>query len=376
MNPVNSVLGPRRVTWEMTQVSTIDCLHWRIESKNKPDPDELTTREGKNLIDQLDELGTRRLILAGGDPLERNDLGELIQYAREKNIKLTLQATPSDKLVSKVINDFSREGFFRISLPLDAPYPELHNKFWNKKNVFQDTIELAYEIRENEMPLQINTVITSQSAPLMADLFLKISSLNPVTWKIYFLVPTGGDETFQPPGFHVTRIIFEEIYELEQEVNFEILAVEAPYYNRFWLENKTEELGINLEQYTSTLNPLSVEKVDEFLRKKITFNPKRFRRQPGRESLFINHRGTVYPGRFLPLECGNLRTQSIREIFRDSPVLKQLRNPLELGGCCQKTNCWAREICGGSRGRAYFFSGDHMGTDPLCFYHALKTMRP
>ena len=366
----------RRVTWEMTQVSSVNCMHWRIENKKEPDPGELTTREGKELIDQLATLDAERLTLAGGDPFERDDLEELIKYCREKNIKVTLQATPTKNLKTEVIEKLSRIGFIRLSLPLDAPYPELHNKFWNQKEVFQKTIELAYDIQRNEIPLQVNTVITAQSAPLLADLFLKISSLNPVTWKIYFLVSFGRSEALKPPGFHVTRIIFEEIYELEKEVDFEIYPREAPYYNRFWLENKTDELDINLDRQTSSQNPLPLEKIKELFEDKIEFNPNRFTRQPGRESLFINHRGTVYPGRFLPLECGKFPERPIGEIFRDNPLLKKLRDPLELGGCCKEANCWARGICGGSRGRAYNFSSDPMGTDPLCFYHALQTMRP
>ncbi|MGM0381645.1 MAG: radical SAM protein, partial [bacterium] len=212
MVPVQPYKAPPTVTWEVTRLGSLNCKHWRIEKSKTPDPEQLSSQEGKKLIDQLENMDTKRLVLAGNDPFERQDLVELIKQVKKTDLKLTLQPTATDNLSSKNIQKVANEKFMRFSLYLDAPYPELHDKFWNQKNVFQKTIEMAYKIRQNELPLQINTIITAQSAPLLADMFLKISSLNPVSWKIYFLVPTGQDEPVQPPGFHVTKIIFEEIY--------------------------------------------------------------------------------------------------------------------------------------------------------------------
>jgi radical SAM protein with 4Fe4S-binding SPASM domain len=72
----------------------------------------------------------------------------------------------------------------------------------------------------------------------------------------------------------------------------------------------------------------------------------------------------VYPCTFLPIKVGNIREQTLIDIWRNSPVLRELRNREFLKGKCRE--CGYRETCGGCRGRAYACSGDYLETDPIC----------
>ncbi len=86
----------------------------------------------------------------------------------------------------------------------------------------------------------------------------------------------------------------------------------------------------------------------------------------GKGFIFVSHVGDVYPSGFLPLAAGNVRERPLPDIYRDSPLLQDLRDADRLKGKCGR--CEYRRLCGGSRARAYAVSGDILEADPLCVY--------
>jgi radical SAM protein with 4Fe4S-binding SPASM domain len=82
--------------------------------------------------------------------------------------------------------------------------------------------------------------------------------------------------------------------------------------------------------------------------------------------LFVSHQGEIYPSGFLPLSAGNVRKDSLAEVYRTSPLFTRLRDPDALTGRCGR--CEYRRICGGSRSRALALTGDPFRTDPWCGY--------
>jgi radical SAM protein with 4Fe4S-binding SPASM domain len=90
----------------------------------------------------------------------------------------------------------------------------------------------------------------------------------------------------------------------------------------------------------------------------------------GNGFLFVSHRGQVFPSGFLPLAAGSVREQHLADIYRNAPLLRALREPDLLKGRCGA--CEFREICGGSRSRAFAPTGDPFATDPWCAYHPAR----
>lgn len=86
----------------------------------------------------------------------------------------------------------------------------------------------------------------------------------------------------------------------------------------------------------------------------------------GRGFMFVSHRGAVMPSGFLPLAAGNVRRRSAVGIYRDAPLFRRLRDPAALRGKCGR--CEYREVCGGSRARAFAVTGDPLASDPSCPY--------
>ena len=86
----------------------------------------------------------------------------------------------------------------------------------------------------------------------------------------------------------------------------------------------------------------------------------------GKGFVFISHTGNVYPSGFLPIHAGNIRETPLVEIYRNSPIFKALRDTARLEGKCGA--CEFKEICGGSRARAYALTGDPLAAEPCCIY--------
>jgi radical SAM protein with 4Fe4S-binding SPASM domain len=72
------------------------------------------------------------------------------------------------------------------------------------------------------------------------------------------------------------------------------------------------------------------------------------------------------PSGFLPLPAGNVRTEDPVTLYRRSPLFRSLRDSSVLKGRCGR--CEFRDVCGGSRARAYAVTGDHLASDPSCPY--------
>ena len=82
--------------------------------------------------------------------------------------------------------------------------------------------------------------------------------------------------------------------------------------------------------------------------------------------MFISDVGEVYPSGFLPQSAGNVRRAPLSEIYRNSPLFRSLRDTSQLKGKCGM--CEFKEICGGSRARAYALTGDVMAEESCCVY--------
>jgi radical SAM protein with 4Fe4S-binding SPASM domain len=86
----------------------------------------------------------------------------------------------------------------------------------------------------------------------------------------------------------------------------------------------------------------------------------------GNGFLFVSHQGEIFPSGFLPLRAGHVREDRLVDVYQDSPLFRDLRNPEKLEGRCGR--CEFRQICAGSRSRAFGLTGNAFATDPWCVY--------
>jgi radical SAM protein with 4Fe4S-binding SPASM domain len=94
----------------------------------------------------------------------------------------------------------------------------------------------------------------------------------------------------------------------------------------------------------------------------------------GTSVCFISNEGRVYPCGYLPVSAGDTRTQRFADIWHDSPIFRDLRDPAALEGKCH--DCRYQALCGGCRARAYAATGSFLAEEPFCSYQPETARRP
>jgi radical SAM protein with 4Fe4S-binding SPASM domain len=158
---------------------------------------------------------------------------------------------------------------------------------------------------------------------------------------------------------------------LSHRVNFQIKTTEAMHYRRYLLQNNLEERKMghgsghpgNVQRAAAMAYEPGAPTSDAKTR---TASWATRRVNDGKGFLFISHVGNVYPSGFLPIHAGNIRETPLSEIYRNAPIFKSLRDTSRLEGKCGA--CEYKEICGGSRARAYAVTGDPLASEPCCIY--------
>ena len=141
---------PFIVIWEVTRACQLACTHCRAEAIRSRNPFELTTDEGRRLLDDLASFGAPRplVVLTGGDPFERPDLRELVAHGTELGLSMALSPSVTDRLTREVLVELYDAGAKAISLSLDGASAKTHDSFRGVEGVFEDTMDAAHLVRD------------------------------------------------------------------------------------------------------------------------------------------------------------------------------------------------------------------------------------
>ena len=357
---------PFLAIWEVTQSCDLACKHCRAAAQPLPHPDELTQEEGKALIDQVAEMGLKIFVLTGGDPMKRGDVFELIRYAAEKGIQIAVTPSATPLLTREAIFKMKEAGVVRLGISLDGSTPEIHDAFRGLPGAWARTIQAIEWANEAGIPIQVHSTISRHNVHDLDGLCNLFEKLAIVMWNVFFLVPVGrGQQDDLLSGEEFERV-FAKIYELSQRANFQIKTTEAMHYRRYLLQHNLEERrmghGHGHPGAQADYEP-GAPTADVATRTKAWATR---RVNDGKGFVFISHTGNVYPSGFLPIHAGNIRETPLAEIYRNSPIFKALRDSARLEGKCGA--CEFKEICGGSRARAYALTGDPLAAEPCCIY--------
>jgi AdoMet-dependent heme synthase len=349
-------LAPFTIAWEVTRACAFACKHCRADAQHSPDPHELTTEEGYQLIDRLGEFGSPILIFTGGDPMMRRDLFDLISYASQKGLRCSLTPTATALPTVERLTQAKESGIRRIALSLDAPSAEVHDEFRQVSGSWERTMRILHNANLVGLSVQVNTTVSTFNVELLPEMVPFIQEVDAVQWSLFFLVPTGRAQVkymISPQGH---EDVFNWLYGLSQQAPFDIKATAAPMYRRVAIQRKRGEQG---SDQAVTFQGAGFQYADGLHRPTKGVND-------GNGFLFISHLGQIMPSGFLPIDCGNVRQQDIVEVYRHHPVFIDLRSYEKLKGKCGW--CDYRDVCGGQRGRAYGITGDYLETDPACVY--------
>ena len=360
---------PFLAIWEVTQSCDLACKHCRAAAQPIAHPDELTNAEGKALIDQIADMHVPIFVFTGGDPLKRKDVFELIAYAAGKGVQVALTPSATPLLTREAIFKLKEAGLVRLGISLDGSSPEIHDVFRGLPGAYARTIQAIEWAGEAGLPIQVHTTISRHNANDLDALCALFEKLNIVMWNVFFLVPVGRGQLDDLLSGEEFEHVFAKIYELSHKVSFQIKTTEAMHYRRYLLQHNLEErkMGHGSGHPGGMGKPAAYEPgapVADAKTRTASWATRRV--NDGKGFLFVSHVGNVYPSGFLPIHAGNIKQTPLQEIYRDSPIFKSLRDTSKLEGTCGA--CEYKEICGGSRARAYAVTGDPLAQEPCCIY--------
>ncbi|MCL4843713.1 MAG: radical SAM protein [Bryobacteraceae bacterium] len=327
--------APFLVIWETTQACDLACRHCRASAVPDRHSGELSTAEARRMLDQVKAFGDPLLVFTGGDPLKRADLFDLIGYSVSIGLRTTVTPSATPLLTSAAVERFRDCGVSRMAVSLDGPDAQSHDGFRGVAGSFDTTIEALRAARRVGLETQINTTVSRFSMEKLARIAQVVGDEGATLWSVFFLVVTGRAQLDDDLTAEEYEQVFEFLYETSLHAPFQIKTTEAQHYRRYVAQRRKSARG---------LLPIN----------------------DGKGFMFVSHTGEIFPSGFLEVSAGNVRQNALQEAYRGSALFQVLRDPDSFAGKCG--GCEYRNLCGGSRSRAYALTGDYAGSDPRCVY--------
>lgn len=342
--------APFVIAWEVTRACAYACAHCRADAQPRRDPRELDTEAGLALVDDLAGFGTRPiLVLTGGDPLMRRDLFDIAAHATERGLRVALTPTATALTTPARMAQAREAGVRRVAFSIDAPEAALHDRFRGFAGSFERTMAGVEAAAGAGLTLQVNTTVCVLNAHVLEKMVPLISSLGAVQWSVFFLVPTGRGRRLAMLSAEGHERTIRWLDGAAPDLPFDLKITAAPQHRRIALERAGDGVAAGAGYKFSDGLRRPAKGVND-----------------ARGFMFVSHRGEVMPSGFLPISAGKAPRDSAVRIYRESPLFRDLRDPRALRGKCGR--CEFREVCGGSRARAYAVSGDQLASDPSCPY--------
>ena len=364
---------PFTVVWETTRACDLACIHCRAEARSLRDPGELNFAEAQGLIENIKAFGSPYpiFVLTGGDPAKRADIFDLIKYARSEGLRVAMTPSATPLVSRETVRRFAEAGLIRLAVSLDGKDAAAHDGFRGVQGSFERTLNILDWCREFGLESQIHTTVTRHVLADLPAIAAMIAERGIKLWALFLLIAVGRAARPEIRRLNINareiESLFPWLYYLSKSVPFDVTPREGYHYRRVLLQRRAAELAMPVEQLLAeaqdrSWTPSEVApngKATKILRAPLGVND-------GRGVVFISHKGDVQPSGFLNLVGGNIRNQSLAEIYQDSPVFRRVRDFTTLKGKCGV--CEFKSICGGSRSRAYAITGDPMRSDPYCVY--------
>lgn len=331
--------------WELTQACDLACQHCRACAQPRRNPEELDTAEGRGVLAQLAAAEVPLVVLTGGDPAKRPDLLELVAHGSQLGLNMALTVSATPLITETLLRQLKDAGLRRLAISLDGPTAAIHDSFRGASGSFDDSWRILETAQSLQMATQINTSVHSGTVFRLGEVAKLVRESGCVLWSVFFIVPTGRASVSMLPTPRRVESTLNELAELAETLPCAVKTTAAPQYRRVLAQRRKAKLAAP-QQGTHGARALRVN--------------------DGRGFLFVNHLGDVFPSGFLPIPCGNVRERGLLDIYRNHPTFRELRDADKLQGRCGR--CEYRQLCGGSRARAYAMSGSCAAEDPLCAY--------
>ena len=344
--------APRLISWNMTLRCNLRCPHCYIDAGNVR-AEELSTDQGKRLVDQIAEVSRPLLILSGGEPLLRHDVFELAEYATRKGLTVAM-GTNGTLITDPVAHRLKTCGVKAVAVSIDSHVPDRHDAFRGQAGAWEQAVQGIDACIRSGLRVQVNTTVTLQNFNEVERVMDLARQHGASSFHLFFLVPTGrGSDILDISSGMYEDLIHRTLDTLVHGPNpLRIRPVCAPQFVRI-----AAQKGLDLTKWGRGC-------------------------VAGLTYCRIYPDGEVTPCPYLPIKLGNILDTDFKDIWFHSPVLAKLRDFTNLEGKCGICNY--RNACGGCRARAYGVTGpmnicsglhepgepggDYMAEEPWCPY--------
>ena len=344
------------VVWNVTRRCNLKCVHCYAHAKNISFDNELSTDQGKNLINDLAEFGSPVMLFSGGEPLVRKDLPELAAFAVEKGMRavISTNGTLISPTMARTLKDI---GLSYVGISLDG-MEEINDRFRGIKGAFKSALEGIENCQVAGIKVGLRFTINKFNVDEIPKIFQLLEEREIPRVCFYHLVYAGrGSELVKEDLSHegtrraVDLIIDETKRLFDKGKPKEVLTVDnhadGPYvYLRMLQED-----------------PERAREVLELLKWNEGNNS-------GRGIGCVSWDGEVHPDQFWRhYSFGNVKDRPFSEIWMDTSeeLMGRLKNKKKhVKGRC--ATCSWLDVCGGNfRVRAEAVSGDVWAPDPACY---------
>lgn len=321
------------VSWNVTNQCNMYCKHCYRDA-GKLQEDELTTEQGKTLLEEMAKAGFKIVIFSGGEPLMRPDIYELVEHAA--SLKLRPVFGTNGTLIDKnTALRLKAAGAMAMGISLDSLDPFKHNTFREYENGWQAAVEGMKNCREVGLPFQIHTTVFNWNQDEILNITDFAVEVGARGHHIFFMVPTGRAANIKEESLQAAEYekLITDIIKKQKEVSIDLKPTCAPQFMRI-----AQELGIEVRYSRGCLAGISY--------------------------CIISPVGKVQPCAYIMESAGNVKETPFSQIWKSSPLLEELRTLQYKGNC---GSCAYSGICGGCRARAAIYhNGDLMAGEPWC----------
>jgi radical SAM protein with 4Fe4S-binding SPASM domain len=344
------------VVWNVTRRCNLHCMHCYSDSHDRAYPGELTTEEGKRLLDDLASFGVPVVLFSGGEPLIRPDIFELGAYAHDLGMR-TVLSTNGTLITDDVARRIQAAGFSYVGVSLDGIGP-VHDKVRGKIGAFQDALTGLRRCRELGVRVGLRFTVHRKNVDQLPAIFDLLEQEEIPRCCIYHLAYAGRGD----------RVRAYDLSPDETRAAVDLIFARTRDFHRRGLEkeiltadNHTD--AVYLAMTLAREDPVRAREVEQLLR----WNGGN---QSGIAIGCVDPQGYVHADQFSwQYSFGNVRERPFSAIWTDvsDPRLAALRDRKgRLKGRCRV--CRYLDICNGNlRVRAERYFNDFFAPDPACY---------
>jgi len=344
------------VVWNITRRCNLKCVHCYAQADDRAFEGELSTQEGKALIDDLAQFGAPVLLLSGGEPLVRKDLPELAAYAVEKGMRAVI-STNGTLITRNMAEILKKIGLSYVGISVDG-MEEVNDRFRGVKGAFKSALQGIENCKAAGIKVGLRFTVNKFNVLEIPGIFDLLEKMDIPRVCFYHLVYAGrGSKLVEDDLSHAeTRAAVDLILDRTKNLHDRGISKEV-----LTVDNHADGPYLYLKLLKE--NPERAAQVLELLKMNEGNNS-------GRGIGCVSWNGDVHADQFWRHHSfGNVRNRPFSEIWIDTSdtlltQLKEKKNHVK-GRCAL---CRWLDICAGNfRVRAEAITGDVWAPDPACY---------